>query len=53
MDELTGLAGRIIQQIPPKSREISGSKKINASAFADLAREEINYYQGICPGYRE
>jgi uncharacterized protein (TIGR02421 family) len=48
-DELAGLAGKIIQKIPPKSQEISGSKKINAGAFAALAGDEINYYREFAP----
>ena len=48
-NELTWLAVRIIQQIPPKSHEISGSKKINANAFAALARDEINHYREFSP----
>jgi uncharacterized protein (TIGR02421 family) len=49
-DNLNGLAERILQQISPKSHEISGSRKINASAFAALAMEEINYYKEFAPG---
>ena len=52
-DQLAGLADRLLQQISPKSHEISGSRKINASAFAALAREEINFYRGICPGNKK
>ncbi len=48
-DQLAGLAGRLLQKISPKSHEKSGGRKMNASAFAALARDEINYYQQIAP----
>jgi uncharacterized protein (TIGR02421 family) len=48
--ELAEMAAKIIQHISPKSHELSGSKKINAGAFAALAREEINYYRKFDPG---
>jgi uncharacterized protein (TIGR02421 family) len=48
-NNLAGLAGSILQKISPKSHEISGSKKINASVFAALARDEIKHYRGTVP----
>jgi uncharacterized protein (TIGR02421 family) len=51
-DKLTELAERILLQISPKSREISGSHEINASEFAALARDEINFYREFAPGIK-
>jgi uncharacterized protein (TIGR02421 family) len=48
-NDLYGLARKILQQISPKSRETSGRKKTNASAFAALARKEIEYYREFIP----
>ncbi len=51
-DELTILSERIIAQIASHSREFSGRKKINATEFAALAREEINYYREFAPAIK-
>lgn len=49
-DEIAATADRILERIPPKSREYSGSKRINAESFAVLARREIDYYKTYAPG---
>ncbi len=47
--DLLELSGKILDQIPPKSREFSGSKKVNAATFAARAREEINLFRQVLP----
>ncbi len=49
-DGLAELAEKILEQISPKSHELSGSKRINARVFAAMAREEIEFYKGIVNG---
>jgi len=49
-DKLAGLAQKILEQISPKSHELSGSKRINARAFAAMAREEIEFYRETAHG---
>jgi len=47
--ELMSLAKRILNQLPPHSREAAGSKKVNAKYFAERARKEIELYRKILP----
>lgn len=46
---LTGLAGEILETLPPHSRDDYGKKYIKASAFAERARSELEYYRKINP----
>ena len=48
-DELVALAGRILYEIPPKSREFAGRRRINAQSFANRARHEIDLYRKVYP----
>ena len=48
-DELVGLAKRILEKLPPHSREAPGRRKINAQSFADRARKEIGLYRKVFP----
>jgi uncharacterized protein (TIGR02421 family) len=48
-DKLMGLAEEILQAVPPHSREASRKEFVNAAAFADRARHELEYYRGIDP----
>lgn len=48
-DELYGLAERILDRFPPRSREFSGRKKINANVFAERAKEEIKSFRSVLP----
>jgi uncharacterized protein (TIGR02421 family) len=51
-DELLELAGRILNKLPAQSREKSGSQKINATVFAEHARQEISFYSKTYPEIR-
>jgi uncharacterized protein (TIGR02421 family) len=44
------LATKILQKIPPHSREISGRTRLYADSFAARAREEVQYYREKYPG---
>lgn len=48
-DELTGLAMKILDAIPPHSREYAGTRRIKAGAFAERARQELDNYREIWP----
>ena len=47
--KLTGLAGEILESLPPHSRENFGKKYINAAAFVERAKHELEYYRKIDP----
>ena len=49
-DDLYDLAVELLKRIPPRSREASSSGKVNAEAFARVAREEIEFLRGQLPG---
>jgi uncharacterized protein (TIGR02421 family) len=48
-DALYDLAVELLNRIPPRSREASSSGKVNAEAFAQVAREEIDFLRGQLP----
>lgn len=43
--ELVNTAEQLIEQIPARTRDDSSKARLNASAFAERAREEIAYYK--------
>lgn len=51
MDErLITLSNAILETLPPRSREISGGKKVDANSFAVRARQEISRFSEVYPG---
>ena len=46
---LTGLAGEILEVLPPHGRDDDGKKYLNAAAFAERAEHELAYYRNIDP----
>jgi uncharacterized protein (TIGR02421 family) len=48
-DTLMELAEEILQTLPPHSRDDSRKGYVNAAAFADLAKKELEYYSRIDP----
>ncbi len=48
-DTLTGLAEEILEALPPHSRDDSRKKYINADAFAERVKHELEYYSQIDP----
>lgn len=52
--KLRGLAEEIMRLVPPRSREKDGEsgRMLSAEQFADIAREEIAYYQQIDPTFK-
>jgi len=50
-DELLALARSLLERIPPRSRAGEGRQTIDATAFAERAREEIAYYRSRHPEF--
>jgi uncharacterized protein (TIGR02421 family) len=48
-DTLIKLADEILEALPPHSRDDARDEYINASAFADRAKQELEYYSRIDP----
>ncbi len=48
-DELAALSERILEKLPPQSREFAGTRRIKAQPFAERARQEINFYREVYP----
>ncbi len=48
-DELIMLSERILDKLPPQSREFAGTRRIKAGKFAERARQEIERYRQIYP----
>jgi uncharacterized protein (TIGR02421 family) len=44
-DVLLRLARRILRRIPPRAREAGGGGRVDAEAFADRARAELEHYR--------
>jgi uncharacterized protein (TIGR02421 family) len=50
-DSLIQLAGDLLRHIPPRTREDSVGGHVNAVAFADMARKEIDHYRCQYPEF--
>lgn len=51
MDEkLIALSENILEKVSSRSREFAGSKQVDASQFAERARQEISRYSEVLPG---
>jgi uncharacterized protein (TIGR02421 family) len=46
---LLDTARKILEKLPPQSREFAGTRKVSVNAFAERARQEINLYREIRP----
>ena len=51
-DELAGLAARLLERLPPRSRDDSKQGQLRAEAFAERARAEIEHYRRLHPDVR-
>jgi len=47
--ELLQLAKTLLSQIPPRSREVTSGRSLDAKAFAEQARQEIDRYKQVYP----
>jgi uncharacterized protein (TIGR02421 family) len=46
------LARKIVEAIPPRTREKGSAEALDAQAFARIAQEELEHYRGQCPELR-
>lgn len=49
-NSLKRLAETLLAEIPPRSRESSGGRRVSAAEFAQRARAELDYYRRFYPG---